>query len=117
MPGIHHQVSRPTAAPGPAELGRFDWVVLGTSMIAAGAVKHALSGVVAIAKDMVRPAPDHAPASDRPAPAADLSVNERDGWILISALFITTAAVAHAAARVIESVRAAMHPTHPRIRA
>ncbi|MFF9643156.1 hypothetical protein [Kitasatospora aureofaciens] len=48
MPGTHHLVTRRTVAIGPTELGRVDWVVIGSSMIIAGAIKHALSGVVAI---------------------------------------------------------------------
>ncbi|MFD8703426.1 hypothetical protein ACFV1W_12470 [Kitasatospora sp. NPDC059648] len=117
MPGTHHQVPRRTGAAGPTELGRVDWVVIGSSMIVAGAIRHALSGVAAIAKEMLRPAPERAPASHRPAPAAALSVDERDGWILISALFLLTGAMAHAGARVLESVRAATHPAHRRVRA
>ncbi|MFH9347936.1 hypothetical protein [Kitasatospora sp. NPDC017646] len=117
MPGIRHQASRPTVALGPAELGRVDWILIGSSMIVAGALKHALSGVVGIAKEMVQPAPQPAPASVRPAPAAGHGVDERDGWILISALFVMTAATAHGIARVLESVRIAAHPTHPQVRA
>ncbi|MEE1786671.1 hypothetical protein PUR71_27770 [Streptomyces sp. SP17BM10] len=100
MPGIHHQASRLTATPGSTELGRLDWLVLGSSALVAGAVAHALSGVVAIAKDMVRP-----------APVAGSKVNERDGWILISTMFVITGAMAHTVARVLESTRAVVHPT------
>ncbi|CAM5650539.1 hypothetical protein BOQ63_040235 [Streptomyces viridifaciens] len=112
MPGTHHLVTRRTVATGPTELGRVDWVVIGSSMIIAGAIKHALSGVVAIAKGMLCPAPHGASAPDRPAPAA-LSGDERDGWILISALLLLTGAMAHVRGRVRESVRAA-NPAHRR---
>ncbi|MFJ9770382.1 hypothetical protein ACIRVF_03965 [Kitasatospora sp. NPDC101157] len=114
MPGTHHLVARRTVATGPSELGRVDWILIGSSMIIAGAIHHALSGVVAIAKEMLRPPPQGASASDRPAPAA-LSIDERDGWIFISALFFLTHAMAHARARARESVRAAMNPSHRRV--
>ncbi|MBD0691573.1 hypothetical protein [Streptomyces sp. CBMA123] len=116
MPGIHHRTSRLTVAPGSTELGRVDWVVLGTSALVAGAVAHALSGVVAIAKDMVRPAPQRASVSDRAAPPAGPDVNERDGWILITSLFVIVGAMAHAVARVVESTRTVVHPTGPQPR-
>ncbi|WP_031076144.1 hypothetical protein [Streptomyces sp. NRRL WC-3742] len=116
MPGIHHRISRLTVAPGSPELGRVDWLVLGSSALVAGAVAHALSGVVAITKDMVRPAPHRASVSDRAAPAAGPDVNERDGWILISSLFVIAGAMAHTVARAVESTRAVVHPTGPQPR-
>ncbi|MEU8514664.1 hypothetical protein AB0C76_24155 [Kitasatospora sp. NPDC048722] len=116
MLGLHHLAPRPTAVPGSVELGRVDWLVLGTTALVAGAVAHALSGVVGIAKDMVHSAPQGAPAPDRPAPPTGLTVNERDGWILISALFLITAAMGHAVQRIVESVREVVRPARPRVR-
>ncbi|RKT09389.1 hypothetical protein BX285_6482 [Streptomyces sp. 1114.5] len=114
MSGIHLQVSRPAVGPGPHELGRVDWLVLGSAALVAGAAVHALSGVVAITKDLVHAAP--APDAELPAPAAKLTVDERDGWILITALFVVTGAVAHSVARIVESARTLVHPAHLLVR-
>ncbi|MEV7775004.1 hypothetical protein [Kitasatospora sp. NPDC086791] len=111
MPGIHHQVSRRTVAPAPDELGRVGWLVLGASALVIAAIVHALSGVLTIVKELLRPASRVPSAPAHPAPPARLSINEKDGWILISALFILSGAMAHGVARITKAVRAAIHPT------
>ncbi|MFF2542703.1 hypothetical protein ACFVUY_09070 [Kitasatospora sp. NPDC058063] len=117
MLGIHHQASRPTTTTSPDELGRVGWIVLGTSMLMAGAIAHALSGIVAIARELLRPAPQRAPTPVRPVHAADLGVEEKNGWILITVLFLLTGTMAHAVAHVVETIRQATRTTHGQVRA
>ncbi|MEU8922355.1 hypothetical protein AB0D10_15675 [Kitasatospora sp. NPDC048545] len=114
MRGTHHHVSRPSVAIGSDEFGRLGWLVLGSSALLAGAVAHALSGVISIARGTTSPAS----ASDRPARPAALTLDEKEGWFLIGALFLVTGAMVHSFAHVIRSVRAVVHPTaHPQVRA
>ncbi|MGW7442607.1 hypothetical protein [Kitasatospora sp. NPDC054795] len=117
MLGSHHQASRPTTTTSPDELGRVGWVVLGTSMLMAGAIAHALSGIVAIAREVLRPAPQRAPTPARPVHPADLGVEEKDGWILITLLFLLGGTVAHAVAHIVETIRQATHAAHGQVRA
>ncbi|MER7582782.1 hypothetical protein [Kitasatospora sp. NPDC097691] len=116
MPGIHHQVSRSTIAPAPDELGRVGWLVIGLTVLVIGATAHALSGIIAIAKDMLRPASRSASTGGGPAPAARLSLNEKEGWILIGSLIIMSGAVGRALAEFIAGIRKAAHATHRRAR-
>ncbi|WP_030243150.1 hypothetical protein [Streptomyces sp. NRRL S-350] len=117
MLGIHHQVSRPPVTAPPDEIGRLGWMVIGSSVLAAAAIRHGLAGAVTIAKDMTHPAPQSAPAPERPAPAAGLGIDERDGWIFITAVFVLAGAVARGLAHFVESLREATHPTHQQVRA
>ncbi|MEU3559782.1 hypothetical protein [Kitasatospora sp. NPDC006786] len=117
MLGSHHQASRPTTTTSPDELGRVGWIVLGISMLMAGAIGHALSGIAAIARELLRPAPQRAPTPARPVHPADLDVKEKSGWILISLLFVLTGTMAHAVAHVVETIRQATHATHGQVRA
>ncbi|MFG2913684.1 hypothetical protein ACGF0D_12435 [Kitasatospora sp. NPDC048298] len=116
MLGIHHQAAHSTSTAKTDELGRVGWVVLGSSLFVAGAVAHALSGLIAIAKEILRPAPQRAPAPVRPVRPGDLSVAEKDGWILISVLLIATGAVAHAVSHVIGTIKEVTHATHRQVR-
>ncbi|MEU1285243.1 hypothetical protein [Kitasatospora sp. NPDC005856] len=117
MLGIHHHASRHSGAASPDELGRVGWLVLGSAMIVAGAIAHALSGIVAITRELLRPAPQRAPAPTGPVHPGDLSVDEKDGWILISVLFVLAGTVAHALAHVIGTIRQATRATHRQVRA
>ncbi|GAA2991781.1 hypothetical protein GCM10010519_26640 [Streptomyces lactacystinicus] len=117
MLGSHHQASRPTTTTSPDELGRVGWIVLGISMLMAGAIGHALSGIAAIARELLRPAPQRAPTPARPVHPADLDVKEKSGWILISLLFVLTGTMAHAVAHVVETIRQTTHATHRQVRA
>ncbi|MFI8460648.1 hypothetical protein [Kitasatospora sp. NPDC085464] len=116
MPGIHHQVARRAIAPAPDELGRVGWLVIGLGALVVGATLHALSGLVAIAKDMLRPAPRSVSVTGR-APATPISLNEKEAWILIGSLMILSGAVGHALAEFIAGIRKAAHATHRRARA
>lgn len=107
MLGTHHQASRSTSVATPDEVGRVGWLVLGSSLFVAGAVAHALSGLIAIAREILRPAPQRAPTPAHPVRPGDLSTDEKDGWILISVLLILTGAVAHAISHVAGTVREA----------
>lgn len=117
MLGIHHHASRPSGVTSPDELGRVGWLVLGSTMIVAGAIGHALSGVVAITREILRPEPQRAPAPAGPVHPKDLSLDEKDGWILISALFVLAGTVGHALAHVIGTIRQATHAAHGQVRA
>ncbi|MFD0279501.1 hypothetical protein ACFVHB_37180 [Kitasatospora sp. NPDC127111] len=74
---------------------------------------HALAGVIAIAKSITRPAPQEASAAGRPPAAAGLSAGETGGWIIIGGLLMAAGALSHAAAGVVQTVREALHTTHP----
>ncbi|MGW7583007.1 hypothetical protein ACWGKU_14445 [Kitasatospora sp. NPDC054768] len=117
MLGTHHQASRPTTTTSPDEVGRVGWIVLGASMLMAGAIGHALSGILAIARELLRPAPQRAPTPVRPVHPADLGVEEKDGWILITLLFLLTGTMAHAVAHVVETIRQATRTTHRQVSA
>ncbi|MFD5468669.1 hypothetical protein ACFWIQ_38585, partial [Kitasatospora sp. NPDC127059] len=75
------------------------------------------SGVVAIAKTMTHPAPPDSPVPERPAPAVGAGVDERDGWIFITAVFLLAGAMARGLAHIKGSVREATHPGHRQVRA
>ncbi|MER7772517.1 hypothetical protein [Kitasatospora sp. NPDC096140] len=116
MPGIHHQVARRAIAPGSDELGRVGWLVIGLGALVVGATLHALSGLVAIARNMLRPAPRSASTAGGPAPTTPISLNEKEAWILIGSLMILSGAVGHALAEFIAGIRKAAHATHRRAR-
>ncbi|MFJ7905467.1 hypothetical protein [Kitasatospora sp. NPDC096204] len=116
MLGIHHQAAHSTSAAKPDELGRVGWIVLGSSLFLAGAVAHALSGLIAIAREILRPAPQRTPAPVRPVRPGDLSVNEKDGWILISILLVLSGTVAHALSHIIGTIREVTHARYRQVR-
>ncbi|MFJ8622693.1 hypothetical protein ACIRD3_07580 [Kitasatospora sp. NPDC093550] len=115
MLGIHQRVSSPAVTPAPDDLGRVGWFVLGSSVLAAAGIAHALSGLVEIAKDLVTSAPHSGTAPARTVPSAALSINERDGWILLGALLVMTGAMRHAVASGSKGIRDTNHALHRRV--